>query len=267
MHNKDVFIDIYKKILAEGKTLAPRGMEILEIENGFYDVKPYVRFANFKSRKLNLDYTKREFLWYLKGDRHDVSIAKYAKIWQLIVNSDGSFNSNYGQYFFGEQNQFDTVIDILKQDKDSRRASILLLTKEHVASDTKDVPCTYAVNFRIRENALNMTVRMRSQDAVFGLGNDLPTFSFIHEMMYNALKEFYPELTYGMYHHTSDSLHVYSRHYDMIKTIVAGDEFTEIECPKISGPDEVRFLRKCDFTNVPEEFLFTKWLTNIHDRA
>lgn len=261
--SKDIFVEIYKNISRDGKLIAPRGMTVLEEENGSYNIPPYVRFTNFKSRKLNLDYIKREFLWYLKGDRHDVSIAQYAKIWQMVVNDDGSFNSNYGQYFFGEQNQFDTVVKILREDKDSRRASVLLLTKEHVNSDTKDVPCTYSVNFRIRDNKLNMTVRMRSQDAVFGLGNDLPTFSFIHEMMYNALLEFYPELEYGNYHHSSDSLHIYERHFEMVATIIADDEYTEVECPKMSGPDEVRFLRNCNFENIPEEYKFTKWLTTI----
>jgi thymidylate synthase len=101
---------------------------------------------------------------------------------------------------------------------------------------------------------------MRSQDAIFGMGNDAPTFSFIHEMIYNALLEKYPNLDLGEYCHIADSFHVYERHFDMLSKIVAGDEYVHIECPRISGPDEVRFLRACDFSTVPEGYLFTKWL-------
>ena len=260
MHQQ-IFLDILTPLTTQGVKVSPRGLEVTEIENYSYEVPPYVRFMNFDNRHLNINYIKTEFLWYLKGDRYDVSIANHAKIWQSIMNSDGSFNSNYGQYFFGEQNQFDTIVSILSQDRDSRRASVLLLTKEHVCSETKDVPCTYAVNFRIRNNRLNMTVRMRSQDAIYGMGNDLPTFSFIHEMMYNSLLEFYPDLVYGTYHHSVDSYHVYERHYDMLLQIVKGAPFVQVECPKMSGHEEVKFLRAMKFEDIPEKFEFTRWLT------
>ena len=34
-----------------------------------------------------------------------------------------------------------------------------------------------------------MTVRMRSQDAIFGMTNDAANFSFIHEMIYVTLRD------------------------------------------------------------------------------
>lgn len=255
------FKQIYADVLS-GKIAYPRNQKILELENYQYSLEPYHRFANFPpARKLNIDYVKKEFLWYLKGNKYDISITEHASLWKSIMNEDGSFNSNYGQYFFGEQNQFDVVINILKNDKDSRRASILLLTKEHVSSETNDVPCTYALNFRIRDNKLNMSVHMRSQDAIYGMGNDAPAFSFLHEMMFNALKEFYPDIQYGIYTHTTDSLHVYEKHFKMLHDIYESD-YEKIECPQISGFNEVKFLRNLDFNEIPAEYLFTKWLVS-----
>ena len=262
MKSKKIFLKIFKDIDKRGRIIPSRTSTIKEIENCNYELPPYVRFCNFKSRNLNIDYLKKEFLWYLKGDRFDASITEHAKLWREIMNKDGSFNSNYGQYVFGEQKQFDQIIKLLRERKNSKRASILLLTKDHVSSDTNDVPCTYALNFRIRNNKLNMTVHMRSQDAIYGLGNDIPTFSFIHEMMYNALREFYPDIEYGRYHHFVDSLHVYEKHWPMLEKILDDDEFEEIECPKISGPNEVKFLRELKFDDVPEYFKFTRWLLN-----
>ncbi len=255
------FKQIYTDVLS-GKIAYPRNQKILELENYQYSLEPYHRFANFPpSRKLNIDYVKKEFLWYLKGNKYDTSITEHASLWKSIMNEDGSFNSNYGQYFFGEQNQFDVVINILKNDKDSRRASILLLTKDHVSSETNDVPCTYALNFRIRDDKLNMSVHMRSQDAIYGMGNDAPAFSFLHEMMFNALKEFYPNIQYGIYTHTTDSLHVYEKHFKMLNDIYESD-YEKIECPQISGFNEVKFLRNLDFNEIPAEYLFTKWLVS-----
>jgi thymidylate synthase len=230
---------------------------------------PYVRFANFKARKLKLEYIKREFRWYLKGDRYDTSITEHASMWKGLVNADGGINSNYGQYI---NKQFDKVIETLKADKDSRRAGIMILSSEHLLSDTKDVPCTYAMNFRIRDNKLNMTVHMRSQDAIFGMGNDAPAFSFVQEMVYVTLRDTYPELVMGNYHHFADSLHIYERHFEMVEEILEHPiEFDSIDCPRISSSAEVEYLRSnqiendldmTDINPIPDEFNFVKWLVS-----
>lgn len=257
------FKNIFKDVKLLGKQVKPRDELVLELENYSYDLEPYVRFQNFQSRKLNLNYIKKEFLWYLQGDRFDDSICEHAKIWSGIKNKDGSINSNYGQYIFGLNNQFDVAKNTLFNDKDSRRASIVILDSSHLASDTKDVPCTYSINFRIRENRLNMSVHMRSQDAIFGMANDCPTFSFIQEMMLHSLREKYSSLECGNYHHTADSFHVYERHFNMLDKLVDDSEiYNEIDCPKMSGFQEIECLRNLHCTNydIPSDYKFTKWL-------
>jgi thymidylate synthase len=256
------FRKIYNDIKILGREVRPRKLLILEIENYTYELQPFVRFQNFQSRKLNIQYIKDEFLWYVKGDKYDSSIANKAKMWQSIINSDGSINSNYGQYIFAGSKQFDNVVKILASDKDSRRASLVILGDDHLLSETKDMPCTYALNFRIRDNKLNMSVHMRSQDAIYGMGNDVPAFSFIHEMMLNALRRYYQTLEYGMYHHIADSFHVYEKHFLMLDKLCHNDKYVNIECPMMSGPDEVDFIRALDFSRIPKEFKFTRWLTS-----
>lgn len=255
--------NIYIFLYNQGNEVSPRGLLIKEIENFSFNIEPYVRFISFKSRNLKVDYIKKEFLWYLKGDRFDDSICNFAKLWKTVMNSDGSFNSNYGQYIFGDQNQYDNVFNILKKDKDSRRASIVILNKDHLKSNSNDIPCTYSISFRIRNNKLNMSVRMRSNDAIYGLGNDLPCFSIIHEMMYNSLKEVYPSLEYGIYNHNAESFHVYEKHFQLLEKIAIGnDEYISINCPKIKNSQEVKFLRQLDFSNIPEDYQFTRWLVS-----
>jgi thymidylate synthase len=247
----------------KGQECSPRGEKVTEIENFSYNLPPYYRFCNFKSRKLNINYIKKEFLWYLKGNKNDASICEYAKMWKGLINDDGSINSNYGQYIFGDQKQFERCRDWLVDDKDSRRASIVILSNEHLKTITKDYPCTYSINFRIRDNYLNMSVNMRSQDGIFGMGNDAPCFSFIHEMMYESLKYYYPRLKYGLYHHHCDSFHVYEKHYKMLdKITLFRDEFTEVACPKILNKEEVDYLIENNFNKTPKDFKFTKWLLN-----
>jgi thymidylate synthase len=104
---------------------------------------------------------------------------------------------------------------------------------------------------------------MRSQDAVYGMSNDVPSFSFVHEMLYICLKEVYPDLELGVYHHCADSFHVYAKHYDMVKKIVDGAAYAIVDCPRISSIKEVEFLRKGDYNNIPSEFKFATWLETI----
>jgi len=256
------FLDIYRKIMETGNELSPRGLLVKEIENANYTLPPYVRFSNFEARKLNLNYIKREFLWYLKGDRYDTSITEHASMWKGLISADGGINSNYGQYI---NKQFDNVIDTLKVDKDSRRASIMILSSTHLLSKTPDYPCTYSLNFRIRNNRLNMTVHMRSQDAIFGMGNDAPAFSMVQEMVYVTLRDTYPELVMGIYHHFADSLHIYEKHFKMVQKIIKSpSSFTRVECPRISSSKEVEYLRKGISADsalpLLSEYKFAMWL-------
>lgn len=256
-----IFVEIFHQLMLNGRKISPRGEEVVEIENFHYDFPPYSRFMNFKSRKLNLSYIKKEFLWYLKGDRFDTSIAEHATLWKSLINMDGSINSNYGQYIFhNDCNQFLNAAKTLINDKDSRRASMMILQPWHLLSYTRDFPCTYGINFRIRDSYLNMSVHMRSQDAVYGLGNDLPTFSFIHEMMYIYLQNIYPELQYGIYHHTVDSFHIYKKHYHVAEAVLLGDEFTLIFCPQMNYKDVDFMLSNPTVTNLFIDTLFRNWL-------
>jgi len=252
--SEDEFREIYFRLKNEGTRCSPRGQPVIEVENFTYELSPYVRFPNFVARKYSEMYVKNELLWYLRANKQDKTIVKHAKMWAELVNDDGIVNSNYGHYVFGQtgtrwfeanwQNQFDNVIKTLTDDKDSRRASIMILNSSHLFMVTKDVPCTYSMNFRIRDNKLNMSVHMRSQDAMFGMGNDAPAFSMFQEMIYIVLRDTtYPELQLGAYHHICDSFHVYERHFEMLEQIISGDKFQPIVCPKISNIDEVRHLR------------------------
>jgi thymidylate synthase len=266
-------VKTFRKIFADlkhGEICHPRGMKVLELEHYTYAIPPGVRFMSFPSRKFNLQYLKTEFLWYLKGDLYDTSIGDHAKIWRSIVHPKGFLNSNYGHYVFQEGGWL-WVVEELQRDKDSRRASITILNRGHLDSEQLDVPCTYALNFRIRNNRLNMSVHMRSQDCIFGMGNDLPCFSIIYEMIYVYLRDkHYPDLQLGVYWHTADSFHVYERHFEMLHSLLLDADYEDIDCPPISSAAEVDFLintlpyveDKKLLTQQHPDFKFTGWLVN-----
>lgn len=251
--SKAAFEQIFHDVATKGKICSPRGQKVLELENYTYELPPYVRFQNFESRKLKLNYIKEEFLWYLNADPKDQSITEHASLWKSLVNLDNTINSNYGQYVFATAedgygfgitaSQLDKAVFALANDKDTRRASVMILNAKHLFMQTNDVPCTYSLNFRIRENKLNMSVHMRSQDGVFGMGNDAPTFSFIQEIVFTILLAKYENLEMGSYHHIADSFHVYERHFELLEKIGFGkDAYIPVDVPRIKDADEVAFL-------------------------
>lgn len=266
---RELWRQIFRDVKKHGKIVAPRDKEIVEVENYHYELPPYVRFCTLSPRELKFDYIRAETQWMLRGDPYDLSISQHSNIWRNIV-VDGKLNSNYGFAWYTKFG-FDFVVKQLIADKDSRRASTVIIEREHLDLRQKDVPCTAYVNFRIREDKLNMSVHMRSQDAVYGMGNDAPAFSFLHEMVFVTLRDSqYPELQLGTYHHTADSFHIYERHYEMLDKLTTDDvTFMPSPFPRIKSIAEVNYLLsrnigRQSLTTGPaignEEFKFSKWL-------
>jgi len=203
---KTIFRELTDPALS--REVAPRGERTREITDA---VVPFLAdqecWCTYPSRRLSLSYVCAEFLWYLRADPDDLSIVSRAKIWQGLAER-GVIQSNYGVYLFRAR-QFQRCLRELTNDPYSRRASCVILQDRHYDTGSADIPCTYAVNFRIREEQLDMSVHMRSNDAWFGAGNDVPIFRWTQHMMAAAL-----HLPVGTYGHHVDSLHLYERHWD-----------------------------------------------------
>ena len=187
-------------------------------------IPPWDYFTSFRARKMNIPYMKRELLWYANGDKFDDSIEQYADLWKKIKTADGSFNSNYGVYLWGE-GQLQWCIDSLTKDKYSRQAVVQLLNKSHQYEGNPDYVCTRSMQWLIRDDQLLLNVSMRSNDAIFGVTNDCFCFGMIHVYMWLKLKEVYPELMLGDYTHDVVSMHVYSRHYKMLDELVSSGTY------------------------------------------
>ena len=263
----DTFMCVYEDILHMGSLTEPRGMKVLELEDYQFTLQPYDRFTSFEARKMSMDYIRAELIWYIRGNPFDDMITDHAQIWTDIRQPAGNFFSNYGQYIFGEQNGAQFVVDELIKDIDSRRAVIPLLNKHHMFHDNKDVVCTYSMSFRIRDSKLNMSVNMRSNDAVWGMTNDVACFSLIHEMILQNLRGHMPSVEMGTYTHKVDSLHVYERHFDMLhKLVLDGVKgYQPVYVPRIVDYREVRQLFEHLVEGLPihTEYEFTKWLLEV----
>ena len=104
----------------------------------------------------------------------------------------------------------------LVRDKDTRQAILRFNLPEHAGFGNKDFTCTMHGIFLIREDKLNFSVNMRSNDLTLGLVYDMPWFVSLMYRMRDELKDVYPELKIGYYTHNVHSLHIYDRDEEKI---------------------------------------------------
>ncbi len=175
---------------------------------GFYIQDPVNNLITNKERNWKLDYAEAEWQWYLSSDSNINKLGEiYGKIptiWKRIADKDGNVNSNYG-YQWNRGKQLEYVINELKHNPTSRRASISIYDAKDRLNFENDTPCTYAINFIILNNKLCMNVMMRSNDLWFGFCNDQYCFSKLQEMISNELS-----LEIGWYYHFVNNIHLYN---------------------------------------------------------
>lgn len=200
-NSTEAFEKLYKKINSKGTSI--NGTKAI-FNIGFYIKNPLDRIIKTNYRNFNNEYAEFEWQWYLSANPDATEIAKKAKIWYNCMDKYGKVNSNYGyQWKRGEQLQY--VIDELTINKDSRRASISIYDAKDRYNFKNDTPCTYAINFRILNNKLNMSVMMRSNDLWYGFCNDQYCFSKLQELVANRLN-----LKVGTYFHFVNDMHLYN---------------------------------------------------------
>lgn len=267
----DPFFQMFSDIIAHGAERSPRGMKTLELEDYRYTLPPYARLMTYPGRKLSLKYIGEEIRWYLRGDRHDLSIAEKAAIWKSTI-TNGMINSNYGHQIF-RRGGVQWAVRNLLADRDTRRAVIPILSEEHCLMGNKDVPCTETIAFRIRDDKLHCTVHMRSQDAVFGAGNDIPFFSLVQEIVLQMLLwgSHVVHLEMGNLTICATSFHAYERHFHLVNNIAAGEEelVQPIEMPQISSPTELRMLLDCKFvqSSAMTNHKLSSWLMGFTEQT
>jgi len=218
----------------------PRDLKIRENTNVALVLEnPLSCLYSNDSRSSQRKYIAAELIWYFMG-RNDVEyIKKYAKFWESIQNEDGTVNSSYGNLLFNKKNrfghtQYEWAYTSLVKDKDSRQAILHFNLPEHQYTTNKDFVCTMYGIFQIRDNKLNFTVSMRSNDVIWGLPTDIAFFAILQSQLHTHLKSTYPTLELGSYTHIANSFHIYEHHFDAVEKMLACD-FTREEIPSIDN--------------------------------
>ena len=175
---------------------------------GFYITDPKDRKIVNKERKWSEEYAEAEWQWYLSGDRSINKLGdlygKIPQIWFDMADKHGNVNSNYG-WQWERNSQLDKIVGMLEKTPETRQACISIYDGKEFDDYSNDTPCTYAVQFTIVHNRLDMCVTMRSNDLWYGFCNDQYQFSKLQEMVSKRL-----EIETGVYYHFAHNMHLYN---------------------------------------------------------
>lgn len=213
-YNYKTIQDAYKHIV-EDLLASPIVNNTHEINNCFFTVEnPTLKDYYLPYRNLSEKYLIEELKWYWAGDNKCETIGKHAKMWLSLTDDGVTNNSAYGYILRYKYNkdQIQEVINILKKDPYSRRGIINISDPTLNKLTTKDLQCTVCLQFMIRDNKLDVTVVMRSNDIYFGLPYDY--YYFVSLQYYIASKL---NVEVGSYNHLSISMHMYLRDVEKFK--------------------------------------------------
>ena len=203
----DAFHNLYWRIVRDGVDFA--GTKAL-FNVGFEIEVPNANAILDRKVKRNWSYTyaEAEWQWYLSGSPNIKKLGdlygKIPAIWKRLADKPGDVKSNYG-YQWCRENQLGKVISMLKENPETRQATISIYDGKEIHKYDHDTPCTYAVQFTVLDGKLNMSVVMRSNDLWYGFCNDQYQFSNLQMLV--ARETGY---RMGTYYHFAHNLHLYN---------------------------------------------------------
>ena len=120
---QEAFEELFDEIINNGQDCSNGTKQIfntlIEIE------KPELNLMNTSYRKWSKTYADYEWDWYLSGNPNAEEISERASIWKSMMDENNEVNSNYG-YQWNRNAQLYKVIELLKKDNTTRKASISL---------------------------------------------------------------------------------------------------------------------------------------------
>lgn len=192
------------------------------------------------------------WIWQKKSNNvHDL----HSHIWDSWADETGSIGKAYGYqlakksiYPEGEFDQVDRVLFDLKNNPHSRR----IMTNIYNFEDLHEMhlyPCAYSMTFNVSGDKLNGILNQRSNDMLTANNWNVLQYSLLL-MMFAQVSGLKP----GILLHVISDAHIYDRHIDIVKEVIAKPEHP---APKlIINPNVKNFydFKVEDFELVDYEF-------------
>lgn len=202
----DLLHRVLGALLTRGSLTAPRKGKARELTGVLLKLSnPRARLSLAEKRSVMFG-ALGEFLWYLAKTKSLAFIKYYLPQYTKASDDTKTVWGGYGPRLFNMRgiDQIANVLTLLRKHPDSRRAAVQLFDANDLRRHHKDIPCTCALQFLVRDKKLHMFTMMRSNDAFMGLPHDIFAFTMIQEILARQLG-----VELGEYKHAVGSLHLY----------------------------------------------------------
>jgi thymidylate synthase len=212
----EVWRQVHQALIAKAANTTPqpsRGGETHELLHVALEIEdPRERWITSRRPAVNPAFGIADVIWLLAGS-NDAAVLNY---WFPGLPRFAGEGSTYtGAYGYRLRQQFGVdqvrrACDVLASNPASRQVVLQLwdvrsdLPLDNGGPRFADVPCNIASLLKVREDRLEWTQIMRSNDLHRGLPYNILQFTVLQEIMAGWLG-----VGIGSYHHWSDSLHVY----------------------------------------------------------
>lgn len=213
----DVWGAMLRTLADQGERVAPRGQRCREFTGAtsYWDMdRPVI---TVRTRKLNYRFMCAEAAWILSGDNRTSSIVPFNSKLMDFSDDTLTFRGAYGPPF---RDQLPYLARVLCTDPETRQAVATIWRPRPEA--TRDVPCTVALQFLVREGALRLIVTMRSSDAWLGIPYDVFNFSMMGAYVLAYLRQCDPlwsDTKLGQLQINAGSQHLYERDLDGVARV------------------------------------------------
>lgn len=208
---RDGYVELVHHVLNEGRIVKPRGYTTVEVQDMTFTVTdPLDCLPIGVGRKPKLAIGAAEALLMCGGIASPSLLTSVSGNFSRFLDG-GDLHGGYGRRLGP---QIARCAERLMQDRDTRQAVMTIWDPFYDAEDTRDLPCTIAMNFRIRAGKLNMGVVMRSNDVWLGTPYDVFMFTQLQLTMANIVG-----VDVGRYTHHAWSLHAYERNFESMETL------------------------------------------------
>lgn len=197
--------EAYKQIITDLKS-APLSANTRELNNYCFTIEN-IEDNIVSCIPISLSYLCGEMLWYAKASEDLMFLSKFESTGYNRISLDNYANSAYGHIVhkrFGFD-QVEQVISILGNCSTSRRAIINFNVPDRHRGTILDEICTIALQFYIKNDELNCTAIMRSNDAFGCLPYDFAFFTELQKYIAYRL-----DRKCGTYTHFAVSFHYYT---------------------------------------------------------
>ncbi|WP_343628396.1 thymidylate synthase [Roseateles sp.] len=184
-------------------------------------------FPLVTTKKVHLKSIILELLWFLRGDSNVKWLQERGcTIWDEWAREDGDLGPVYGVQWRswpkaggGHVDQIAEVVKQLKTNPDSRR---IIVSAWNVAEldQMALMPCHAFFQFYVADGKLSCQLYQRSADIFLGVPFNIASYALLTQMLAQQC-----DLELGDFIWTGGDCHIYSNHFEQVRTQLAREPF------------------------------------------